>query len=66
MLPYFLTFSDDFFDSDNVYTITFTNMGTEDGVPSSGITNAYKYDSVAGELKGKTLENNGYNASSSN
>lgn len=57
---------DDFFDSDNVYTITFTNMGTEDGVPSSGITNAYKYDSVAGELKGKTLENNGYNASSSN
>lgn len=57
---------DDFYDFDNVYEITFTNTSTEDGVPSSGITNAYKYDSVAGELKGKTLENNGYNASSSN
>lgn len=57
---------DHFYTFDNVYTITFTNTGTEDGVPSSGITNAYKYDSVAGEFKGKMLENNDYNSSSSN
>lgn len=57
---------DDFYGSDNAYTITFTNTGTDDGVPSSGITNAYKYDSVAGEFKGKMLEHNDYNSSSSN
>ena len=57
---------DHFYAFDNVYTITFTNTGTEDGVPSSGITNTYKYDSVAGEFKGNVLENNGYNSSSSN
>lgn len=55
---------DDFYDSDNVYKIAFTNTGTDDGVPSSGITNAYDYNSVTKEFEGKKLDNNDYNTSS--